>query len=222
MLQWLRTVKKHIYWMIKEKHISYAQEGEDMILRRLLEGRDKGFYVDVGAHHPRRFSNTYFFYKRGWSGINIDACPGSMKLFSLLRSRDINLECAIADEKKVLDYYRFNEPAVNGFYHQCPDRLKAYKLIEKVPIEALPLKEVLAKYIHKNSKIDFLSIDVEGLDEQVLRSNDWECYKPEIVLLESVDTNITDFLTSSTYDFMCKQGYVYCAKTMNTHFFRKV
>ena len=65
--------------------ISYSQEGEDMILRRLFETRRRGFYVDVGAHHPRRFSNTYYFYRQGWSGINIDAAPGSMKLFDRLR-----------------------------------------------------------------------------------------------------------------------------------------
>jgi len=70
---------------------SYSQEGEDMILRRLFEKQLTGFYVDVGAHHPKRFSNTYFFYKQGWHGINIDAMPGSMKLFEKIRPRDILL-----------------------------------------------------------------------------------------------------------------------------------
>ena len=94
---------------------SYSQEGEDMILRRLFENQTKGFYVDVGAHHPIRFSNTYFFYKKGWRGINIDAMPGSMKLFNKIRPRDINIEKAISDKKEVLTYYVFNDPALNGF-----------------------------------------------------------------------------------------------------------
>ena len=68
---------------------SYSQEGEDMILRRLFEKQKTGFYVDVGAHHPKRFSNTFFFYKKGWSGINIDAMPNSMRLFDKIRPRDI-------------------------------------------------------------------------------------------------------------------------------------
>ncbi len=71
-----------------------------------------GFYVDVGAHHPLRFSNTYKFYKRGWHGINIDAMPGSMDLFNRLRHRDINLERAVSDSKQILTYYAFNEPAL--------------------------------------------------------------------------------------------------------------
>ena len=74
-----------------------------------------GFFVDVGAHHPQRFSNTYYFYLKGWSGINIDAMPGSMKIFDDLRSRDINLEIPISDKSEILTYYEFDEPALNSF-----------------------------------------------------------------------------------------------------------
>ncbi|MFT7246563.1 MAG: hypothetical protein ACI82A_003940, partial [Candidatus Azotimanducaceae bacterium] len=70
---------------------SWSQEGEDQILRRIFEQQSTGFYVDVGAHHPKRFSNTFLFYKLGWQGINIDAMPGSMALFNRERSRDLNL-----------------------------------------------------------------------------------------------------------------------------------
>ena len=80
---------------------SYAQDGEDVALAAFYDTQKgyKGFYVDIGAHHPKRFSNTYFFYKKGWSGINIDAMPGSMHGFRLLRTRDINLEMGISREK---------------------------------------------------------------------------------------------------------------------------
>lgn len=60
---------------------SYSQEGEDMVLNRYFQGKNSGFYVDIGAHHPKRFSNTYFFYKKAWCGINIDAMLGSMDRF---------------------------------------------------------------------------------------------------------------------------------------------
>src|SRR5829696_7661265 len=76
---------------------SYSQEGEDLILERIFLEQKKGFYVDVGAHHPKRFSNTFLFYKLGWFGINIDAMPGSMSAFESARPRDINLEVAIAE-----------------------------------------------------------------------------------------------------------------------------
>ena len=94
---------------------SYSQEGTDMILRRILGNVENGFYVDVGAHHPKRFSNTFYFYKKGLSGINIDAMPGSMKLFKKARPRDINIEAAVSNEKKELTFYVFNELALNTF-----------------------------------------------------------------------------------------------------------
>jgi len=72
--------------------VSFAQEGEDRVLYRMFQGRfgRPGFYVDVGAHHPTRFSNTYLFYRMGWRGINLDAMPGSMAAFARARPRDIN------------------------------------------------------------------------------------------------------------------------------------
>lgn len=94
---------------------SYSQEGEDIILRRIFECKTNGFYIDVGAHHPKRFSNTYLFYKKGWNGINIDAMPGSMVLFRKLRSRDINIEAAITNEKREMSFFMFDEPALNTF-----------------------------------------------------------------------------------------------------------
>lgn len=85
---------KNLY-ITRFHHKSYSQEGEDMILSRIFGDKKNGFYVDVGAHHPFRFSNTYLFYKRGWLGINIDAMPGSMRLFDRFRKNDINIESAI-------------------------------------------------------------------------------------------------------------------------------
>ena len=80
----------------QSSNYSYAQEGEDRILMRYFDGRKKGFYLDVGAHHPKLYSNTYLFYNQGWNGINIDAMPGSMEIFNKQRSRDINIEAAIS------------------------------------------------------------------------------------------------------------------------------
>src|ERR1041385_1053171 len=93
---------------------SYSQEGEDMILKRIFDEKKNGFYVDVGAYHPKRFSNTYYFYKKGWRGINIDAMPGSRKAFRRQRPRDINVESPISDKHETLTYYAFDEPAING------------------------------------------------------------------------------------------------------------
>ena len=93
----------------------YSQEVEDIILRRIFGDQTKGFYEDVGAHQPKRFYNTCYFYDRGWQVINIDALPGSTRVFQKLRPRDINLEITISEKEQNLTYYMFNEPALNQF-----------------------------------------------------------------------------------------------------------
>jgi FkbM family methyltransferase len=167
---------------------SYAQEGEDMVLRRFLEGRaTPGFFVDVGAHHPVRFSNTYFFYKQGWRGINIDAMPGSMEPFKKVRPRDINIEAAVAQESRELTYSIFNDPALNGFdaeLSETRDKLAGYHIVQRVKIQTQTLAQILEQNLPAGTKIDFLTVDVEGFDLQVLASNDWTRFRPELVLAE--------------------------------------
>lgn len=200
---------------------SYSQEGEDIILRRLFENQQTGFYVDVGAHHPIRFSNTYFFYKRGWRGINIDAMPGSMKLFKKIRPRDINLEIAISDKKDIMNYYIFNEPALNTFSEELAKKRNRgnYKILEVKKIECSTLSDILNQYLPFNQEIDFLSIDVEGMDFAVLKSIDLFKYKPKVILIEILDSNLEDILNHEITKYLKNYNYVVFAKTFNTVIF---
>jgi len=202
---------------------SYSQEGEDMILRRIFEGRTiSKFYVDVGAHHPRRFSNTYFFYQQGWSGINIDAMPGSMTLFEVERPRDINLEIPIAKKREVLVYTQFNEPALNSFSEElvaARKSLPSVKVIATQEIEAYPLAEILDRFLPSDQKIAFLSVDVEGLDLQVIQSNDWQKYRPNIVLVEIQKSSLHTIHSEPIYQYMIEQRYYLYAKAFHTAFF---
>src|SRR5690554_7725497 len=115
------SIRKRIRrWFPLDKflsHRSYSQEGEDMVLRGFYEDKKnyRGFYIDIGAHHPFRFSNTMYFYKKGWKGINIEADPKALKLFNGFRKRDINLNIGISGIKQLLTSYSFNESALNGF-----------------------------------------------------------------------------------------------------------
>ena len=174
-----------MFFYIKNKYFdgyalkSYSQEGEDMILRRLFETQRTGFYIDVGAHHPKRYSNTYFFYKRGWRGINIDAMPGCMKLFNKLRPRDINIEKPVSDKTEALKYYIFNEPALNGFSKELSemrDNQTEFYIKSSQEIKTSTLEDILDNNLSKDQVIDFLSIDVEGLDFKVLKSNNFKRY----------------------------------------------
>jgi len=200
---------------------SYSQEGEDMILRKYFEGQGQGFFVDVGAHHPKRFSNTYFFYRTGWSGINIDAMPGSMSAFNRTRKRDINLEKAVASVNKDLIYYVFDEPAINGFSEEISiDRNEntRYKIINKIEIRTETLGSILDKYLPENVKtIDFMSVDVEGLDLDVLKSNNWEKFRPQVILVELL--NFESFDSDPVFLFLISKGYKFQAKSFYTFFF---
>lgn len=203
---------------------SYSQEGEDMILNRIFEGKTNGFYIDVGAHHPKRFSNTYFFYKQGWRGINIDAMPNSMHLFNKIRPRDINLEIAISSESKKLTYYEFNEPALNGFSEELSkdrDGLRNYKIINQLEITTHRLDDVLKNLKNEiPTEIDFLSIDVEGLDFEVLQSLNFNVYKPRVILIEILTSNLEDIAKHEIADYLKKFDYEIFAKTVNTVFFK--
>lgn len=201
---------------------SYSQEGEDIILRRIFERQKTGFYVDVGAHHPKRFSNTYRFYKKGWRGINIDAKPGCMEIFRKIRPRDINLEFAIFNKRQTLIYYCFNDPALNSFSKTGAiemNKKEEYKIIDEIKIETLTLVEVLDAYLPSDTTIDFLSVDVEGLDFQVLTSNDWSKYMPNVVLVEDSNFSFDSSDNSKIYKFLMDKGYHLVAKTWNTVFY---
>lgn len=225
-----RTLPKRVRKFLGQRsdycRSSYAQEGEDRILAELFglnSRKTPGFYVDVGAHHPERYSNTFLFYMQGWSGINIDAMPGSMTLFRRERPLDINVEAAIGDEEKPLTFYEFNEPALNGFSREAAlvrDQYQNWKIVSECEIMTTRLDKLLDKYLPNGRVIDFMSVDVEGLDLNVLKSNNWKKYRPAVILVEDNeaalgnqgdDTKITAFMRAN--------GYVFCCKTILTTFF---
>lgn len=201
---------------------SYSQEGEDMILKRIFEKQKVGFYVDVGAHHPFRFSNTYYFYKQGWQGINIDAMPGSMELFRRFRSRDLNLEMPISNSEQVLTYFAFNEPALNSFSEELSrerDGKNGYFIQQEIKLKTSKLSSVLDIHMPKGKEIDFLSIDVEGFDLDILKSNDWRKYKPKCILIEIFGSSLSEIENGEIALLLEKQGYIVFAKAVYTVIF---
>jgi FkbM family methyltransferase len=206
---------------------SYSQDGEDVVLAAYYHGkkRYKGFYVDVGAHHPVRFSNTWMFYRRGWRGINIDPTPGSMRPFRFLRRRDVNLEIGIGGQPTQLTFYCFDEPALNTFDEAVArqrDTGKPYRVIKTVSVPVEPLAAVLDKHLPAGQAIDFFTIDVEGLDLEVLKSNDWSKYKPEFVLVEDSDFKPGQAAESAIYKFLKSQDYEMAAALKRTIVYRRL
>ena len=201
--------------------LCYSQDGEDLILDRLLDGAPHGFFVDVGAHHPMRFSNTYLFYLRGWRGINIDAQPGSMRLFCRYRPRDISVESGVGLEPGYLPYYQFNEPALNTFDpNEAALKDKSpYHLVQTVQVQVERLDTLLETHLPSGQIIDFLSVDVEGRDLDVLRSNNWERFRPRYILAETLRTDMLHLTECPVVQFLTSVDYKPVAKAYNTTFF---
>ena len=204
-------------------HKSYSQEGEDMILRRIFENNKNGFYVDVGAYHPKLFSNTYFFYKKGWRGINIEPNPESIQLFNAQRYMDINLSVGVSNIPSERIYYMFNEPALNTFEENIAKMSsrsgEQYYQIGKIPVKVRRLETILEENLPKDQNIDFISIDVEGHELNVIQSNDWEKFRPKCLLVEVLESNIQSIMQSQLHGCMTAANYTLYAKTANTIFY---
>lgn len=198
---------------------SFSQEGEDLLVGRLFDGQDTGYYVDVGAHHPTRFSNTYLLYRKGWRGINIDPMPGSMALFNKARTRDINLELAISSTPGTVTLTVFDETALNTLSPERKDYLSEttdYTVNREVEVMGATLESVLAKYLPPATTIDLLTVDVEGLDFDVLQSNDWERFRPRVLLIEVLGTRLDELDARPEIRYLRERGYRVDAKLFNS------
>lgn len=222
---WLRSPLSAALAPLRDTYAvrSYSQEGEDMILRRIFAGQPRGFYVDVGAHHPRRFSNTCHFHEQGWSGINIEPNPAALALFNRARRRDINLQMGVAEASGSLVYYEFDEPALNTFdpvLLEARKRTTPYKLVRQRTVPVERLDTILGRHLPQGQAIDFLTIDVEGLDFAVLRSNDWSRFRPRCVLVEALENSLEAVMRGELFGFLSGHGYSLFAKTYNTLIFQ--
>lgn len=197
--------------------LSFSQEGEDIALARYFGHRRNGFYVDIGSHHPFRFSNTYLLYRLGWRGICVDPLPGSARLFQRWRPRDVALELGVSSAPAHLTYYMFNDAALNTFDRDLAmqrDGTKNYRVIDRIEVRTEPLADILHRHMPNDaSEIQLLTVDAEGLDIDILESNDWSRYRPEVVVAEVLDPVLSAVATSRISELLSSVGYAAYAKT---------
>lgn len=204
---------------------SFAQDGEDVLLYAFFKYKKrghKGFYVDIGAHHPFRFSNTALFYRKGWRGINIEPTPHLIRLFYKHRRRDINLQAAVSDQSGSLTFFEFNEPAINGFDEKLSlerASMSQYQLLSKREVPVFTLKDILDKHLPEKQNIDFFTIDVEGHDLNILKSNDWDKYKPSFILIEG-EFNSTESPENDIHQFLNARNYKIAGMAKRTLLYR--
>lgn len=166
---------------------SFSQKGEDLFIDTYFDHKKKGFYVDIGAYHPSRYNNTKFFYDRDWNGINIEPTPSRIKLFMNDRPRDINLNIGIGNKSEKVTFHEFDSEALSTFSKEEANSLMqvGYKFKKKTKIQMYRLEDVMKK--HVKSDIDFMTVDTEGLDVEVLKSNNWNKYRPKLLCIETID-----------------------------------
>lgn len=196
---------------------SYSWEGEDVLVRKVAAdvlGVRKGFYVDVGAHHPFNLSNTALLYAEGWRGINIDAMPGSMDAFREHRPDDINLEVGVSDHEDVLQFSMFSDPGLNGFLPPSmvgSHEARGERRLGVVDVRVCRLDDLLREHAG-DRRIDLMSIDLEGLDERVLASLD-PSFRPSMVLAEVLRArSIADAAAAPITRLMEARGYAFFSR----------
>jgi FkbM family methyltransferase len=192
---------------------SYSQEGEDRVLAAMFENRETGRYVDVGAHHPRRFSNTHLLHQRGWTGLNIDPLPGVAELFHRERPRDVSLRCGVSSEAGRAVFYRFAETALSTFDQRlAEDRVQqGWQLEGKEEVELLPLAALVETHLGVGQPIDLLTVDVEGLDLDVLRSAALERIRYDVLCVEELGGH--GIATGPVHALVAEHGYALQAVT---------
>lgn len=202
--QLLRALRKR-YW-----RASYSQFGEDVVLQNLFAGRDRGVFVDVGCFHPKKYSNTYALYKRGWSGVNVDTSSLKIRLFDALRPRDHNAVAAVTDRPREVTLYKFGELSVLDTIDEETAKLWKVKFeldFEEERIRGLPLNDIIAEAKLPGTGIDLLSIDVEGHELSILETFDFAAYRPEVVVVELHARDLEEVLGADLYDLLRARGY---------------
>jgi FkbM family methyltransferase len=159
----------------------HAQYQEDYILDMLFANQDKGFYVDVGANHPTFSNPAKYFYDKGWSGVNIEPIKYLFDLLVKDRPRDKNYNLGVSNKEGVLELFQTDVHGLSSF----KDVSSKFKISEKYKVNVRTLTEILDEVQPK--EIDFLKVDVEGYEKNVLLGMDFKKYRPKVILLEAMD-----------------------------------
>ena len=202
---------------IKYKKVSYSFGGLDLIIDYIFKNKIKGYYIDVGCQHPIANNNTYLLYKRkGWNGLNIDLDQKNIDLFNIERKKDLNICAAISSSKKIDDlFFYHNGSPINTLVKDVALNRKAkYSEIKK--IESTSLNIVLKKN-QIEDKINYLNIDTEGNELDILQGFDLKKYKPDIISIEFLDlkmkklemknNSLKNVLDSELYKHMVDNNY---------------
>lgn len=208
--------RKNLFYLVQIKGMlthgfyqkSYAQFGEDLFLRAFFKNK-KGFFVDVGAFHPKHYSNTYALYRSGWRGLNVEPNKASCTLFSLMRPRDITVNKGVGAQKGEQTYYVFDHQSCNTFSeaHKQEMLKRAFiHLIDTRRVYCAPLQQIIDEH-GTGDQIDLLNIDVEGMGLTVLETLDFTQQVPRVICVEDELFSPGAQQRSPIHSFLHERGY---------------
>lgn len=194
--------------------------GEDLVLTRMFTLPSTGFYVDIGANHPIIGSNTFRLELLGWRGLAIEPNPDLARKYPRVRPRCTIVSCGVGIEGGQFEYIRFDLNQCNTFDREMAELAKkrgAHELNRTV-VEILPLSSILADNVG-DQHIDVMSIDIEGYDFQAIASNNWDRWRPSILLIEDHVPTGLSFESSKIASFLRERGYIIVSRVHFTSFF---
>ena len=167
--------------------ISYAQRYEDLHLLRCFDGQPTGFYIDVGAGHPVYDNVSFAFYLEGWRGITVEPNPWLAELSAAVRPRDHRVQSLVGSKPGEATYYlveHFHGLSTTVADHAQAAQQETGKSAKAMRVPVQTLAGLCEQYAL--AAIDFLKIDVEGAEREVLAGNDWARFRPKVIVLEAL------------------------------------
>ena len=203
--------------------------GEDKFISNYFRNELNGFYIDVGCYHPLDGNNTHLLHKKGWNGINFDINFYSIKLFDFLRDKDVNINSGISCKKEKLTMYYRKEINMLNTLDEKIAKIRFKNGYKKRSIKVNTLNFFMSKYFKNLKKIDFINIDVEGSEMDVLKSLNFKFHKPQLICVEIHNTtkingvnykylksnNIYKYLLNKKYRVVWKKKYSFIFERIN-------
>lgn len=183
----------NIYIRNYKFYFNGSQFGEDKEIIKIFEKNYKGIYLDLGCFHPTRSNNTFKLYKKGWTGVNIDLNPLTIDLFNYARPKDINICTAVSDKKTNKKLYFLGDLDSKNTLNLNHKKWinKHFRIEDKdfkiKNISTQKLENILKKY--KLYNIDFMNIDIEGHELEVIKSINFKKFKIKVICVEILDYN---------------------------------
>ena len=208
--------KLYLYYNLYIRHkalkvrTTYSQHQEDLFINNYFKNKNSGFYLDVGCYHPIKYSNTALLHNRGWLGINIDMNQTTIDLFNILRKRDKNICAAISNEnKEATQYLDHSFSPINTLVKKFSDttaKTISFNNHSEKKVYTYKFSQIVQTHEIQAKQIDFINIDAEAHDLEVLEGIDLRSYNVKLICIEMLDSQ-NNMNEKKFKDYLIKYNY---------------